>query len=98
MRNLAQEMREIIPYTDFEPYPCSETDYAHCIIRCQQFRLLLVLNVSTHNVALYDLLQPFTMAIYNTLAIIQLHDPLSLDAKFWAEQIKHHLTRRDEYA
>ena len=93
MYNLAQEMREIMPYANFEPHPCSAIDYAHCIIQYQQSKLLLVLNVDAFNITLCDLLRPFTMAARSILAIVQLHDPLSLNAKFWTEQIKHYLVR-----
>jgi hypothetical protein len=93
MRKLVREIREIMPDASFEFTPCSKGHHANCII---QYQFMLVLCVNTidmiFDIALYDLLQPYDM-----LAIVQLYDPLSLDAKFWAEQIKQYLIKMESH-
>ena len=82
MHNLVQEMREIMSDVNFEPY-C-----ARCIIQYRQFKLILMLYQS--EAILYDL----SHCLLRIVSSVQLCDPLSLDAKFWVEQIKQQQDRK----
>jgi hypothetical protein len=84
MHKIVREMRKIMPDASFSFAPCSKVHHAHCLIKYQQLKLILVLY--SNNIKLY------VVSLLWTISDIQLCDPLSLDAKFWVEQIKRHLT------
>ena len=90
MRKLVREIREIMPDASFEFIPCSKMHHAYCFIKYQQFKLMLVLY--PNNIKLCDI-----VSLLQIVSNVQLYDPLSLDAKFWAEQIKQYLIKMESH-